>query len=123
MVTLLNRRRCTRRGLVLAQDGRIILRSRPCRILGLQEGDGISFAVESGQVYVYKDPTPAGLRLSGRTSQLHCCSVGTVRNIVRYIPGLQQMPDTLELVTSEHPVMLSVSKDVSVPALAVINRL
>ena len=125
MGTILNRRRVLRRGLIIQADGRITLRSLPVTRLQLSPGDGISFWLDAGQLYLFKDNvSESALKLSGRSGQLHCCSKATVTNILSVIPGITEtdMPPKLELITSQELSHITIDGS-TLPAVKVINRL
>ena len=54
---ILNRPRSPKRGLTIRTNGRIILRTQPCQLLGLSVGDKISFIVMGSQMYIVKSDT------------------------------------------------------------------
>ena len=104
-VIILNRPRVQKRGLALNLNGRITLRSSPCKLLDLHPGDKICFCfyTPSKQMYVIKS-TPdieakevVCIKLSGRKGQLHASNV------------------------SNETINLDVD-GVSCPALAIVNR-
>ncbi len=117
---ILNRMPQRKRDVVISMSGRITLRSRVCRSLSLKTGDKVVFYMLGAQMYVFKDNTsPIALRLSGRPSQLHCCSVETARNIIRHTEGANGS-FSLELLASGFPSHISVN-GVERTAVAIIN--
>lgn len=128
-VIILNRPRVQKRGLALNLNGRITLRSSPCKLLDLHPGDKICFCfhTESKQMYVIKT-TPdieakevACIKLSGRKGQLHASDVSTVSFLLSYIPNIPTGTKQIELVTANETINLNVNS-VSCPALAIVNR-
>lgn len=87
-IIVLNRPRQGRRALTIATNGRITLRAKVCRLLELGEGDKIAFIDAYSQPCIIKaNDMGDGIRLYGRKSQLHGCSVSTVRTLLHYIKG------------------------------------
>ena len=121
---ILNRKRSFRKGIVIERCGRITLRSRPCRLLHLEAGSYVSFYLANNQMYLLQEPKKPfnddALRLSGRASQLHCCSKDTALELLRHVTGAAADTDKVELNMS--PVVTQVKhKDVSYAAVAIIN--
>jgi len=122
-VVILNRAKSHRKGIVIERNGRITLRSRPCRLLGLETGSRISFVVLGQQMYLLKEPEPPvnkdTLRLCGRKFQLHCCSKDTALEVLKNAYGAGRL-DKVELNVSPSVVSVSIGMD-KFDALAVIN--
>lgn len=128
-VIILNRPRVQKRGLALNLNGRITLRSSPCKLLDLHPGDKICFGfyTPSKQMYVIKS-TPdieakevVCIKLSGRKGQLHASNVSTVSFLLSYIPNIPTGTKQIELITANETINLNVD-GVSCPALAIVNR-
>lgn len=119
---ILNRPRCKKRGLTINRNGRITLRTQPCKILGLSRGDKICFGFMDGQMYIIKtDSLPDSILLSGRKGQLHGCSVNTVRHMLVFISGIPTNATEIDLIVSDQCRNIRID-DVDYQALIVINR-
>lgn len=120
---ILNRKRSFRKGIVIERSGRITLRSRPCRLLNLRAGGYVSFFLSGSQMYLLQEPqkpfNEGALRLSGRASQLHCCSKDTAKELLRHVTGAADM-EKVELNVS--PTVTNIThEDVCYVAVAIIN--
>lgn len=120
---ILNKKRSFRKGIVIERSGRITLRSRPCRLLHLKAGGYVSFFLSGSQMYLLQEPrkpfNEGALRLSGRASQLHCCSKDTARELLRNVTGAADM-EKVELNVS--PTVTNIThEDVCYVAVAIIN--
>ena len=93
-VIILNRPRVQKRGLALNLNGRITLRSSPCKLLDLHPGDKICFcfSTPSKQMYVIKSP-----------------------------PALEAKYVSIKMSHRNETINLDVD-GVSCPALAIVNR-
>lgn len=122
-IIMLNRPRQKRRGLTLGRNGRICLRSLPCKLLGLRKGDEIAFVEIDKQPYLIKaNGMENGIRLFGRKTQLHGSSVNTVRYLLLYhIVGMPNEAQETDLVVNDTPIRLRIG-DEEHDALAVITR-
>ena len=118
---ILNRPRCKKRGLTINRNGRITLRTQPCKLLGLSRGDKISFGFMDGQIYIIKADLPDSILLSGRKGQLHGCSVNTVRHLFIFISGIPTNATEIDLIVSDQCQTISINS-VEYQALIVINR-
>lgn len=119
---ILNRPRCKKRGLTINRNGRITLRTQPCKLLGLSRGDKISFCYMDGQMFIIKtDSFPDSILLSGRKGQLHGCSVNTVRHMFAYISGIPTNATEIDLIVSDQCQTININS-VEYQALTVINR-
>lgn len=119
---ILNRPRCKKRGLTINRNGRITLRTQPCKILGLSRGDKISFGFMDDQMFIIKtDSFPDSILLSGRKGQLHGCSVNTVRHMFAYISGIPTNATEIDLIVSDQYQTININS-VEYQALIVINR-
>ena len=118
---ILNRPRCKKRGLTINRNGRITLRTQPCKLLGLSRGDKISFGFMDGQIYIIKADLPDSILLSGRKGQLHGCSVNTVRHMFVFISGIPTNATEIDLIVSDQCQTISINS-VEYQALTVINR-
>lgn len=118
---ILNRPRCKKRGLTINRNGRITLRTQPCKILGLSRGDKISFGFMDGQMFIIKTDLPDSILLSGRKGQLHGCSVNTVRHMFVFISGIPTNATEIDLIVSDQCQTISINS-VEYQALTVINR-
>lgn len=119
---ILNRPRSSKRGLTIRTNGRIILRTQPCQLLGLSVGDKISFIVMGSQMYIVKSDTiPDGIPLSGRPGQLHGCSVNTIRQLFVYITDIPSRAKSVDLIVSDQLTTLTIHGK-ECPALTVVNR-
>lgn len=119
---ILNRPRFLKRGLTIRTNGRIILRSQPCQLLGLSVGDKISFIIMCSQMYIVKSDTiPDGIPLSGRPGQLHGCSVNTTRQLFLYTANIPPGAKSVDLIVSDQPTTLTIHGK-ECPALTVVNR-
>lgn len=118
---ILNRPRCKKRGLTINRNGRITLRTQPCKLLGLSRGDKISFGFMDGQIYIIKADLPDSILLSGRKGQLHGCSVNTVRHMLVFISGIPTNATEIDLIVSGQCQSISINS-VEYQALTVINR-
>ena len=121
--TILNKPKQHRKGIVIERSGRITLRSRPCRLLSLTVGCYVSFALAAGQMYLLREPqrpvNEGALRLCGRPSQMHCCSVATAQELFRQTTGAD---DRQKIELNVSPEKSSVVVDgVEFEALAIIN--
>jgi hypothetical protein len=119
---ILNKKRSFRKGIVIERSGRITLRSRPCRVLHLKAGSHVHFYLNNEQMYLLQAEEPfadGALRLSGRTSQLHCCSKDTAKELLRHVTGAGDM-EKVELNVSPSPVTI-IHEGVAYPAVAIIN--
>ena len=121
-VIMLNRPRQKRRGLTIAVDGRITLRSLPCRLLELSQGDKIAFVEIHSQPYLIKaNAMPEGIKLHGRKGQLHGSSVSTVRNLLHGIVGKPEGAKEIDLVVDARQSTIRIGEKYHT-ALAVISR-
>nr|WP_297658461.1 hypothetical protein [uncultured Prevotella sp.] len=121
-IIMLNRPRQKRRGLTLNVDGRITLRSLPCKLLNLKTGDKIAFVEIHSQMYIIKaNSINDGIKLHGRKSQLHGSSVSTVRNILSSIVGKPDEAKEIDLIVDNRLASLSIGSDIY-EALAVVSR-
>lgn len=120
---ILNRPRQQRRGLTINRNGRITLRSLPCKLLGLSSGDKICFGYQDHQLLVFKsgDFFPNAIPLSGRKGQLHGCSKATVNTILLLIPSIPASTTEIDLVVSSEASTIEID-DCYFQALTVINR-
>lgn len=118
---ILNRPRCKKRGLTINRNGRITLRTQPCKLLGLSRGDKISFGFMDGQIYIIKADLPDSILLSGRKGQLHGCSVNTVRHLFIFTSGIPANATEIDLIVSDQCQSISINS-VEYQALTVINR-
>lgn len=118
---ILNRPRCKKRGLTINRNGRITLRTQPCKLLALSRGDKISFGFMDGQMYIIKTDLPDSILLSGRKGQLHGCSINTVRHMLAFISGIPSNATEIDLIVSDQCRNIRIG-DVDYQALIVINR-
>lgn len=119
---ILNRPRYKKRGLTINRNGRITLRTQPCKLLGLSRGDKISFGFMDDQMFIIKtDSLPDSILLSGRKGQLHGCSVNTVRHLFAYICGIPINAKEIDLIVADQCQSISINS-VEYQALTVINR-
>lgn len=118
---ILNRPRCKKRGLTINRNGRITLRTQPCKLLSLSRGDKISFGFMDGQMFIIKTDLPDSILLSGRKGQLHGCSVNTVRHMFVFISGIPTNATEIDLIVSDQCQTISINS-VEYQALTVINR-
>lgn len=120
--TILNCPRLRKRGLSININGRITLRSSPCKLLDLKSGDSIFFVSYDGQTYIAKDiKATDGIKLYGRPGQLHGNSATTVKNLWTIIPYMPIIAKEVDLIVSNKVENLPIG-DASCPALAFISR-
>lgn len=122
-VVILNRPRQKKRGLSLNVNGRITLRAQPCRLLKLKKGDCIAFVEYLSQPYIIRvaySRLPC-IRLNGRLSQLHGCSVSTVKNLWPRIIGIPDGTKEVDLVVTDCTLCIRIG-DQYYEGLAFITR-
>nr|DAT45214.1 MAG TPA: Stage V sporulation protein T, Activator, DNA-binding, Repressor, Sporulation [Caudoviricetes sp.] len=121
-VIILNRPRQQKRGLSINVNGRITLRSAPCKLLGLRPGDFLSFVSRGSQTYIIKcGDIENAIRLSGRPGQLHGNSTATAKYLFMVIYNMPIAAKEVDLVVSRQVESIQIG-DTSYPALAFINR-
>lgn len=121
-VIILNRPRQQKRGLSINVNGRITLRSAPCKLLGLRPGDFLSFAIRGSQTYIIKcGDIENAIRLSGRPGQLHGNSSATAKYLFKVINYMPIAAKEVDLIVSSQLEDLLIG-DTTYPALAFICR-
>lgn len=121
-VIILNRPRQQKRGLSINVNGRITLRSAPCKLLGLKPGDFLSFASRGSQTYIIKcGDIENAIRLFGRPGQLHGNSTATTKYLFKVINNLPITAKEVDLIVSSQLEDLPIG-DTAYPALAFIGR-
>ena len=119
---ILNRPRQQKRGLSININGRITIRSAPCKLLDLNPGDSLFFVSLGSQNYIVKGGDfENAIKLSGRPGQLHGNSSATVRYLFKIIPYMSSTTKEIDLIVSNQVESIPIG-DTSYPALAFINR-
>jgi hypothetical protein len=119
-VMILNMPKKKKKSIVIERSGRILLRSRPCHLLNLKQGDKVVFGYTCEQMFVWKDnESDLGLKLSGRNSQMHCHSVSTTEKLFEYIEGIT---DENRVELSSSPMIYNINiEGVERKCVAIIN--
>ncbi len=121
-VIILNRPRQQKRGLSININGRITLRSAPCKLLGLKPGDFLSFASRGSQDYIVKvGDIKYAIKLYGRPGQLHGNSSATAKHLFKIINYMPLNAKEVDLIVSSEVEILRIG-DAIYPALAFISR-